>query len=102
MTPEQWASLLASVGAGAILIELIRAFWKWVGGKAGRERDAVTLERNRADTERKRADHANSEREVEARRRRKAQEYAAKLRRVSIEHGIPVSELPPWPSELID
>ena len=92
MTPEQWASLLASVGAGAILIELIRAFWKWIGGKAGRERDAVALERTRADTERK----------VEARRRRKAQEYAAKLRRVSIEHGIPASDLPPWPTELID
>jgi hypothetical protein len=102
MSPEQWASILAAVGVGSILTEAFRALWKWVGGKAGRELNVVERERKRADAERDRADEADREKDIEARRRRKAQEYAAKLRRVSIEHGIPLSDLPAWPTELLD
>ena len=102
MTPGEWAALLASVGAGAILLKTIEALYKWIGGKAGRERDMVTYERQRAVDAQARADAAERELDVEARVRRKTQEYAARLRRDLISRGADPSDLPPWPSELLD
>jgi hypothetical protein len=102
MTPGEWAALLASIGAGAILLKTFEALYKWIGGKAGRERDMVAYERTRASAADARADAADRELEIEARVRRKTQEYAARLRRDLIERGADPSDLPPWPSELID
>lgn len=102
MTPEQLAALLAAIGAGTLLTETVRALWKWIGGKANRERDVVAAERKRADEAEEKERAAFRDLDVEARRRRKSQEYAAKLRRIAIEHGIPPSDLPAWPTELLD
>lgn len=102
MTPEQWASLLASVGAGAILLKLIEALYKWIGGKAGRERDVIVYERKRANDADDRADVLDRKLDVETRNRRRATEYAAVLRRFAIDRGALPSELPPWPSELLE
>lgn len=102
MTPAEWAVLLSSIGAGAILLKLTEAFYKWLGGKAGRERDMVAAERARATAEQNRADELDRKLDVETKMRRKATEYAAILRRFGIERGIPASELPNWPSDLLE
>lgn len=102
MTPAEWAALLASLGAGAVILKLVEAAFKWIGGKAGRERDIVAFERSRASDEQARGDALDRKLDTETRKRRKATEYAAVLRRVAIEHGVLASELPPWPSEMLD
>lgn len=102
MTAADVAAILASLGAGAVILKMVELFWKWLGGRAGRELDVVVRERKRADEADARADEAAREADLEARRRRKAQEYAARLRRDSIERGVPAADLPPWPSELLD
>ena len=102
MTAGEVAAILTSIGAGAVLLKLVELFWKWLGGRAGRERDVVQRERLRAEEAQKRAEAADAEADVEMRRRRKAQEYAARLRRHAIERGVEPSDLPPWPSELLD
>ena len=40
-TPELIVALIAALGGGAALPELIRGVVKWVNGKQGRERDAL-------------------------------------------------------------
>jgi hypothetical protein len=102
VTAGEVAALLTSVGAGAVLLKLVELLWKWLGGRAGRERDVVARERARAEDAERRMTAADLEADTEMRRRRKAQEYAAKLRRHAIERGVEPSDLPPWPSELLD
>jgi hypothetical protein len=96
VTAGEVAALLTSVGAGAVLLKLVELLC------AGRERDVVARERARAEDAERRMTAADLEADTEMRRRRKAQEYAAKLRRHAIERGVEPSDLPPWPSELLD
>ena len=100
-TATEWASVLSALGVGAILLKGGEVLWKWLGGRAGRERDAVAYERNRADEADGRADSLDRKLDIETKRRRAATEYAARLRRHHIEH-CGADGLPEWPTELLE
>ena len=101
-TAAEWAAILSATGVGAILLKAGEVLWKWLGGRAGRERDAVTYERKRADEADDRADKLDRKLDIETRARRTAVEYAARLRRHNIEHCGEGASLPEWPKELLE
>lgn len=95
MKPEEWAAILASLGVGAILLESVKAGWKWFSGRVGRERDAVAYEREIAAKERKRADDADERADEldrkldeETAARRMLNRHLAYLERLLILNGI--------------
>lgn len=98
----EWAALISALGVGAILQKGAEVLWKWLGGRAGAQRDAVQAERVRAQEEQERADRLDRKLDVETRARRLAVEYAAKLRRHNIEHCGEGAPLPEWPRELLE
>jgi hypothetical protein len=97
VTVQDIVALISALGGGAVLLRLIQSLGKWIGGKAGRERDAVEYERRRADEAQRRADEAERELDHEAMVRRKQAEYSSLLRRKMIEHGVPEESIPAWP-----
>jgi len=90
-------AIIAAVGGGALVPEIIRAVRTAVTGRAAKERDAVSMERARADQERARADRADARADMEATNRRRTAEYASSLRRMLVENGIQTDEIPGWP-----
>lgn len=97
MTVQDIVALISALGGGAVLLRLIQSLGKWIGGKAGRERDAVEYERRRADEAQRRADDAERALDREAVIRRKQAEYSSLLRRKMIENGVPEESIPAWP-----
>lgn len=95
-TAQLIVTLLGAGGGGAVLVALINGIMKQISGAAGRERvKNTTLEaqRIRAIEER---DEAIQERDAEASKRRKREEYASVLRRQLNEAGIAPA---PWPED---
>lgn len=88
MKPEDWAALLAALGAGAVLLELVKATVKWASGRVGRETDAVARERTRANEADVRADALDRSLDMEIGIRRQMERYTAKLERLLIINGI--------------
>lgn len=87
-------TILGAGGGGAALLALINGTFKWLTGAAGRERNKNTdlvAQRLKAIEER---DAAEAERDASDKKRREAYEYASKLRRQLIEHGI--EPIPAW------
>ena len=91
---QLWVTILGAGGGGAILLAIIKAVVDFANGSAGREKqrntDLVT-QRNNAVRER---DNANAAVDLEARKRRKTEEYASSLRRQLIENGLTPGD---WP-----
>lgn len=98
-TTENVVAIISALGGGAILATLIQALIRWLGGRAGRERNAVDYERKLRREAEARADTAERQLDHEASARRKQAEYSSQLRRKMIEHGIPVEEIPLWPMD---
>jgi|SRR5690606_2412711 len=81
-------AIMATGGGGAALLALINGIIKWVSGAATREKNRNTdLISQRREAIRER-EAAENDRDREAARRRKADEYASSLRRKLIENGI--------------
>lgn len=74
-----WTAL-SLLGAGAVLLELVKALIGWVTGRHGREQSAWV------------------QRDAEARARRKLEETLLRTRLAAIRHGVPEDALPPWPT----
>lgn len=98
-TAEIWVAVLTAGGGGAILTGLANGLVKYFNGSAGREKGRnADLKAQRDDLYQRLLD-AQHAADVESRRRRLAQEHAAGLRSMLLEHGVPLAELPPWPTE---
>ena len=74
------ATILSTLGAGAILLKLVEVTLQRLMGRQKREQDAWV------------------QRDREARARRMLEEYAAVLRRQMLETGISYADLPTWPT----
>lgn len=106
-TLEGWASILAALGVGGILLKSTEALWKWLSGRVGREVNAVARERaradaaeKRADAEQKRADDLDRKLDGEVALRRAVMTIAGKYEHQLIVMGIETSMLQTWPEEL--
>lgn len=102
---ETWAIVLTSSAFGGIIGQLARVIQSFISGASSKKRyanaDLVTQRDSAmaiADKERDRAAREQERGDREARNRNRAQDYAAQLRRLAIEHGIPISDLPPAPT----
>lgn len=106
-TAQVIVTLLGGGGGAAVVIALINGIMKQLSGAAGRERQRNTSlesqrvkaveERNKAYEARDEAvAEAAAERDLEATKRRKTEEYASVLRRQLNEAGITPE---PWPAE---
>ena len=96
-TAQLLVTILGAGGGGAAILALINGTFKWITGSAGRERQRNTdlvSQRLKAVEER---DSAEKERDESDKKRREAYEYASKLRRQLIEHGI--EPIPPFELE---
>lgn len=85
MTTDQLITLLIGIGAGGMVKELVTGAWRWVTGRQATERS--TIQRAWADLD------------AETMRRRRAEEYAYRLRSLMIERGWG-TELPEFPSTI--
>lgn len=106
-TLEGWASMLAALGVGGILLKSTEALWKWLSGRVGREVNAVARERaradsaeKRADSEQQRADDLDRKLDGEVALRRAVMNIAAKYEHQLIVLGIDTAMLQVWPEEL--
>jgi hypothetical protein len=106
-TAQVIVTLLGGGGGAAVVIALINGILKQLSGSAGRERErntSLSEQRVKAIEERDKAykdrddavAEATADRDLEATKRRKTEEYASVLRRQLNEAGI-VPE--PWPAE---
>lgn len=87
-TAQLLVTILGAGGGGAAMLALVNGVIKWLSGAASRERDKNTdliAQRRKAVQER---EAAEKERDDEAKKRRKAEEYSAQLRRQLIESGV--------------
>lgn len=88
MTPEHIVTLLGASGAGAVFLALVNGFIKWLSGASAREQkkntDLLTQRVNAV----KDRDAAIDELDVEARKRREAEEHVSILWRQLTENGI--------------
>lgn len=93
MTPtliQALAALATATGIGAAAPILVRGFIAHWTGRAERDRTATADALEERDSAWRR----------EARRQAEAtafREYASRLRRMLIEHGVPTEHIPPWP-----
>lgn len=89
MEPAEFlVTIIGAGGGGAILLSLIRGLSSWLSGGAGRERvrnASFAEQRNNAVIAR---GEMAEERDAEATKRRKTEEYASLLRRQLIENGL--------------
>lgn len=88
MTAESWASLIAALGVGAILPQIVTAIIKAISGRVGRERSAVEYERNRAAQAQEQADMLDGKLDDEIVKRRRAESKAAYYERLLVINGI--------------
>jgi hypothetical protein len=85
---EFLVTIIGAGSGGAIILSLIRGMSSWLTGGAGRERArnaSFSEQRNAAVIAR---DEMADERDEEASKRRKTEEYASLLRRQLIENGL--------------
>jgi pimeloyl-CoA synthetase len=90
-------TVVSSAGGSAVIIALINGVVKQISGKATRERRRNTdlaTQRIKAIEER---DAANTELDIETRKRRESEEYASRLRRQLFDAGI--TPLEPAPEQ---
>ena len=90
---QDWSTLLTAVGLFITALggkELIQGWIKRRNGKADEEKARVKEALNDAERLRDRLEHQYSINRVQ-------KEYSSRLRRIMIEKGIPVSEIPDWP-----
>ena len=73
------ATILSTLGAGAILLKLVEAILQRLMGRQKREQDAWV------------------QRDREARARRMLEEYSSILRRRLLDAGVAYADLPVWP-----
>lgn len=84
MDTGQIISLIAALGVGGILKQLLDNLTAWRKGRQQEERDAW------------------AERDRQAKARRLLEEYAHLLRRQLIEAGVAADDLEPWPQYKTD
>lgn len=90
---QDWSTLLTAIGTVIVALggkELIQGWIKRRNGKADEEKARVKEALNDAERLRDRLEHQYSINRVQ-------KEYSSRLRRIMIEKGIPVSEIPDWP-----
>ncbi len=80
--------LIGSGGLGAFFREIVAGLSKIAGGMSARESKRKVDIVQQRDEALERAEDAWAERDKEASKRRRAQEYAARLRRLLIQNGI--------------
>lgn len=97
---QGWAQILAALGVGAILLEGSKALWKYLSGKVGRERDAVTYERKRADDADARADKLDRDLDRQVALTRAVVAIATRYERRLLLLGVDTAALEQWPAEL--
>ncbi len=97
-TAQLVATIVGSGGGGAVLLVLARGLVQRLNGSATREKMRNSDLKSQRDDLYQRLLDAQHSADVESRRRRAAQEHAAELRSMLLEHGIPHQRLPEWPS----
>lgn len=109
MTVSELAGIITALGVGTLLQMTFRGVGRWVTGRAGRQRDAVAVERTRANAAEERADRrvaaaearaeeAQERADMEARNRGRIAETAAEYARVLKLNGIHPDDVEPWPA----
>ncbi|WP_460690211.1 hypothetical protein [Nesterenkonia suensis] len=93
-----WPAVASVFGAGGFLAVTIQELRKWRSGKAQAERRRNNDLKATADQAAAARAHAEALRDWEATRRRQIAEHASHLRRIALEHGVPLHELPPFPA----
>lgn len=103
---EGWASIIAALGVGTILLEGSKALFRWGSGRVGRERDAVTYERKlrveadqRALAEQARADALDDKLDREIALRRDITRIAGRYEHRLVVLGADPATLETWPVE---
>ena len=92
---QDWSTLLTAIGTVIVALggkELIQGWLKRRSGKADEEKARTKEILEDSDKLRDRLEHQYSVNRI-------IKEYASQLRRMMIEKGIPVSEIPDWPRE---
>ena len=90
---QDWSTLLTAIGTVIVALggkELIQGWLKRRNGKADEEKARVKEALDDAEKLREKLEHQYSINRVQ-------KEYSSRLRRIMIEKGIPVSEIPDWP-----
>lgn len=77
------AAIITALGGGVALRSLAGGIVSHYTGRAERERTTIQS--------------ATRARDDEATYRRMVAEHASQVRRIAIDHGVPVEQLPPWP-----
>lgn len=102
---DSWVIILTSAAFGGIVSELVRLIQSIRTGKSEEKRlknaDLVAQRDHAftmADRERERAAREQERGDREARNRNRAQDHVAQLRRLAIESGIPITDLPQAPT----
>lgn len=93
MNAEDWAVIITALGLGTVIPSAIKASWKWITGRSGRERDAVEYERKRARDAVERADALDGKLDEETKLRRLWQDVAARYRYRLIVAGVDPDEI---------
>ena len=83
MSTDQIIALIMALGGGAALREIVVGVYRWLTGGQARERAALRA--------------AMSDLDSEAAYRRRVVEHAHEIRRIAIDHGIHIEDLPPFP-----
>lgn len=101
---QGWAEILAVLGVGTLVLEIFKAVFRWLTGRVGRERDAVTYERDlrmKADErfleEQRRADALDEKLDKEIAKRRAVTTIAGRYEHRLITLGIDPGTLEQWP-----
>lgn len=74
-----WTVIIGALGGGAVLLEVVRALLRWVGGRASREQTAW------------------DQRDNERRLRILTEDALLATRRLALQCGVKLEELPPLP-----
>ena len=92
---QEWSAFLTAIGGFLVALggrELVVGWWKKRSGKADEEKARTKEILEDSDKLRDRLEHQYSVNRIQ-------KEYSSRLRRMMIEKGIPVSEIPDWPRE---
>lgn len=93
-----WATVIGSGGGGAVLLAAIKGIIKRMDGSAIREKARNADLKSQRDDMYQRLLDAQHAADTESKRRRLADEHAGQLRRLLLESGTALKDLPPWPS----
>ena len=92
---QEWSAFLTAVAGFLVALggrELVVGWWKKRSGKADEEKARIKEALDDAEKLRDKLEHQYSINRIQ-------KEYSSQLRRMMIEKGIPVSEIPDWPRE---